>query len=665
MPQQIEIPGKGIVEFPDGMANDAIAAAIQKNYPDLRQTPHLADTFGNAMVKGATGLADTVINTPENLFKLGQVGFGTLATKFGRSDLAPDVQTTPNRVTDAARKYGVLDDTAEPNTTAGRIVDFTGQVLGGGGVNPAALARSPGLANMGGQVAKALMTGTAGGTAKEVASHYTDSPIGQSIASFLGMMTPAFLPGMRPSSGRAVANALRGVEPQDYLSAQTLQRDAAGMGAPITGAEAIAQTKGASPLTAIQRVIEQSPKGSPIMTNFMTARPEGNRQALDSVTSAMGPLPPSPSSISPALQDAAKAALTDARQTGNAAAEPFYRAAEKQQVPLADWNVLTQDPAVNQAILRVKSQPEWGVSKEPPGSVKLLDAAKRWIDGKLESVQTTNSEKRIWGDANDKIKTTADAASPDYKIARALVAENHKNVVTPMQRSPIGDLAYAKPAPGDTLMREQSNILMPQTPKVLNEQTIQQTVATLQKQNPAAVPDFLRQNLQSIFDETSQKIQSGANQWGGAKYAAVVSGNAQQAKNLQALIESLPNGKQAYSGFRRMLDVMEAQGKREPPGSRTEFNKQISEGLSGGGIGSTTAAVLSPGYWGTVVKDWYDKFRYGSNSKQMATLLTDPESVTKLRALANLAPNDTKATQLVSSLLQSNRDLANKDDLPK
>jgi hypothetical protein len=35
MSQQIEVPGQGIVEFPDGMPDDQISAAIKKNYPNL------------------------------------------------------------------------------------------------------------------------------------------------------------------------------------------------------------------------------------------------------------------------------------------------------------------------------------------------------------------------------------------------------------------------------------------------------------------------------------------------------------------------------------------------------------------------------------------------------------------------------------------------------
>ena len=31
MPQRIEVPGHGIVEFPDGMSDDAISAAIKAN----------------------------------------------------------------------------------------------------------------------------------------------------------------------------------------------------------------------------------------------------------------------------------------------------------------------------------------------------------------------------------------------------------------------------------------------------------------------------------------------------------------------------------------------------------------------------------------------------------------------------------------------------------
>ncbi len=45
MPQRIEVPGMGIVEFPDGMDDNAIAAAIQQNMPKVTPEQRQADAL--------------------------------------------------------------------------------------------------------------------------------------------------------------------------------------------------------------------------------------------------------------------------------------------------------------------------------------------------------------------------------------------------------------------------------------------------------------------------------------------------------------------------------------------------------------------------------------------------------------------------------------------
>lgn len=42
MAQTVEVPGKGLVEFPDGMTTEAMSAAIQKNFPDIQQQRRLS-----------------------------------------------------------------------------------------------------------------------------------------------------------------------------------------------------------------------------------------------------------------------------------------------------------------------------------------------------------------------------------------------------------------------------------------------------------------------------------------------------------------------------------------------------------------------------------------------------------------------------------------------
>jgi hypothetical protein len=56
MPQRIDVPGMGIVEFPDGMNDAQIASAIQRSMP--QQAPKPEEGFGQAMLIGAGRATD-------------------------------------------------------------------------------------------------------------------------------------------------------------------------------------------------------------------------------------------------------------------------------------------------------------------------------------------------------------------------------------------------------------------------------------------------------------------------------------------------------------------------------------------------------------------------------------------------------------------------------
>ena len=175
-------------------------------------------------------------------------------------------------------------------------------------------------------------------------------------------------------------------------------------------------------------------------------------------------------------------------------------------------------------------------------------------------------------------------------------------------------------------------------------------MADLSKQDPTAARDFVRQNLQAIFDESAQNLVGGANQWGGAKFAAQVAGNPRQKDNLQALVESVGN-RQTWVGFNRMLDVLEATGKRHAPGSQTAFNQQLAGELSAGGLGAIPASIASPQKAMGLIGGWYDNFRFGKNTAEMAAILTDPKSVQLMQALAKEAPSSARASAIVAQIL--------------
>ena len=587
--------------------------------------------------------AGAVVGMPQSIMQLGMMGARKIGDMLG-ADTKYAHPTFGNLGGVVEKGYDSISELVtgkpvyKPQTGPGRIVDTTGQVLVSGP----------------GSIPQKATIGAASGVSGEAARQFTNNPILIGLAQMLGGGLASIPFIVRSVPAENINSAIAGIDEQHLAKAQKLMDDAAKMGTPLTGAEAIAQVTGKNNLQDIQRVIEGSKQSSGIIQPTMNARPEANQAAFQKVGDTIAATVPNPSATPVRLQEAAQSAITKARQAGNAAAKPSYDAAATQKIPPQEWNNLTQDPMVQKAIQAVKSDPMWGVANEVEGSVRWLDAAKRWIDD--AKIKAGPNEARILDGANTRIKTIADAASPDYAQARAIVAQNRQQVVKPMENSPVGDIARTGgpaggPRPsGETMMVQQSNVLMPSSPRALDPLTIHSTVNTLSKQDPRVAAQWTRQNLEGIFNEATQANVGGANQWGGAKFASQVAGNQSQRDNLQALVEAT-SGKQAWNGFNRMLEVMEAQGKRLAPGSNTARDIRTGENLSGAGIGGAPAVAASPTAAMNVVYNWYQNFRYGKNTAEMARILTDPKSVDLMKQLAKEAPTSSKATALTAQIV--------------
>ncbi len=95
MPQQIDVPGMGVVEFPDGMNDADIVAAIQKNSPKSEEKGSslagMAKTAATAPVRMAAGLA----GMPADLLHLGMRALGdnlTSSNNYGSEAITKGVE---------------------------------------------------------------------------------------------------------------------------------------------------------------------------------------------------------------------------------------------------------------------------------------------------------------------------------------------------------------------------------------------------------------------------------------------------------------------------------------------------------------------------------------------------------------------------------------------
>lgn len=218
--------------------------------------------------------------------------------------------------------------------------------------------------------------------------------------------------------------------------------------------------------------------------------------------------------------------------------------------------------------------------------------------------------------------------------------------------SRVEQLPIGKIAKRDVTTKSAIDALFPSNPLPNSQVEIAQTMSELAKRSPTVAGQLVRVHAESVFNNAAKDLQTGANQAGGAKFRAQLVGNSQQAENLRASVEALPNGQQRWEGFNRLLDVLEATGTRQNVGSRTAYNVEINKAQGAGGlardvgkIGANPTRLLQP------LADKYDQWKLGQNLGQLATILTDPNSANLLRAIARAPRDGRRSTDLAIRLV--------------
>jgi hypothetical protein len=590
-----------------------------------------------SLKKAGLGIGDIIGGWPEdvsNMYKYATTPNATLPNK-----------STP--LTNYAARQGFITPQNEPNTPVLKAIDFTTQLGATGGINPMSLMKA-GMNKTAMEASKDIAkqfgrTGAAGvvGSATEQGLESLGaSPVQQMIGTGLTMSgTGAATGGVRSTPADIVNRGLKGVTPEQMNLAKLLVQDSYKLGAPITGSEAIAQVSGNKSLAGTQRFLENSSSSQGTMNQFMANRPEGARKAFE--VTVEGVSPNAPTSATPRnLENAAGQVIKKAESSLTANVEPYFSKAGTNAVNKIDIEGMLQTPRISDAVDYVRSTAKYGVKNEPQNSLKTLIAAKQYLDDEFSKQMNsvTGAEKnaaRVTWSANRKLDDFLNYVSPEYAQGSKNFEVAQKTQFEPMKAGPVGKIAE-----GDVA----ANVLMPAKPISLYPEDIERTANLLRRKDPSALPDWTRQNLKGIFNETTQKLVGGDNQFGGAKFASTIAGNAQQRKNLEALVTS-GSSKNAWQGFEKFLDVVEAQGQRMPANSATSFNEITKAELSGGPV----SKALTPFKPSNIVL-WAENVQLGKNADMLAKMLTDPDSVSKLEELARTGPKSAKTQALVNAL---------------
>jgi hypothetical protein len=122
MPQIIDVPNLGQVEFPDDMSDDQIVAAIKKN--TMSTTDRVVGGAKHALQKAGFGIKEA-LDVPAQYLesKFGTTALGKLGASLGMPTAADSAEQTPKDI-------AALEERDAPvlETTAGKVGDFGGTV---------------------------------------------------------------------------------------------------------------------------------------------------------------------------------------------------------------------------------------------------------------------------------------------------------------------------------------------------------------------------------------------------------------------------------------------------------------------------------------------------------------------------------------------------------
>lgn len=287
-------------------------------------------------------------------------------------------------------------------------------------------------------------------------------------------------------------------------------------------------------------------------------------------------------------------------------------------------------------------------------TTRLLDAA---TDAETGAI--SGKKLRAGLQANEDLL----AQHPEVRDRLSAIASARDGMAA-VERSPLGRIAQ-KPD-----LKRAIGTLFEREPLAGGEAEIGATMGALAKSDPQAAKQLARIHLKTTFDDATRDLRGLPAQYGGAGFASAVSGNSQQAKNLQAGIRALPNGNTLWQGLDRFLTTLRATGYRPQKGSDTAFNAQIQEELAGGksvggAIASTVASAVGGGGVAGFVGaggarllaakksagDAFTRYQIGRNGAAIARMLFDPAALPDLRALVKSPPGSRNADLFTRRLL--------------
>lgn len=618
-----DLPG-ALVEWSGDKVKKGLGADMRKFSEQVAYGGPLGEVVRNAQRILVSGSLQKMGVDPNLAESLGSMAPG----------MAPGVMATPSGAQIRAVRTQLAGPDYEPKTKTGEFARTLGQFA------PAALAPASAVERVAVVAAPALLSEGAGqalkGTKYETAGRVGGALLGGGPAAAVSTRSKAL--------AKILAKDLENVTPEQLAAARALQESAP---FPITAPEAVDQVTGsASTIGTRQRIVEGTSQGRTRYAAALADRPQRVRDATLETLDLIAPKTADPVALGLKSQDAASSAINRTRQDINAQASPLYDALAEQTMAPTHYAELTENAAYKAALQAFRGDPVLSAQyKKLPDSnlavvnevVKQLDALKDAATPGVTNPTGNATKAALYAEARQMADRAAGLVSDEWRQARDIVREGRAATLNPMKAGPTGRIAESPD------VKAQTAALYPSAP--IEGATVPAAVA-INATGPELAAALTRQHLANNLNEATQNLQGGANQYGGAKFAAQTWGNPEQRAVLEQGIgmaspEALPQ-------WKALALALEATGKRQPPGSQTAMNIEDLKNLGEAGAAGAIGGVVNSAPWSSRgIAEALRRYQLGSNADQLAKLYLGEPGTFEAEALRAIqrAPNSDLATR--------------------
>jgi hypothetical protein len=556
----------------------------------------------------------------------------------------------------------------KPTTTAGRIAQGAGEVVGGGVLDPAlgAARAAPRIAsralldNLAQRYARELPRNVATGTVAATVGEKTENPVAAIVAGAATGTGTSMLSrqnaSLRAAFGKAIPNDVTDAE---IRQAEDMFQDAQRRGLSLSRPNALDQvTGGRTRLSELQRVTESS--GAEPYRGFYSGTEGQVERAGTDVLNQITPPSATPSLVGQRAAEGANQSVQGAIDDVNRATRPQYAQIDPRQTTQGELQRLMQDEAFADAYQRVMTHSDYADRRAglPPDSVGVIDLVRRDMESRQTNLTTPGGEPQVGMNPTrasglagpiDRAQEVASMASrptgpigpqqpgvptPLEEVQRQQAILREQNV-DPLQAGPEGRAARQLP---QATTQGVVQAFFPKAPLENSHHEVARAVGDLYGRNPQAARELVRNYLGTELQRATTVNIPGEPYTSGAGFSKNVTGNPQQHRNIQAALQAI--NPQAAQAFDRLIDIFDAMGKRQHPGSKTAFNTEDIADLKKRGW--TDEGIKAIAGIGTSIPrqfaDRIERIRLGQNVNELADLFTNPAREADFRNLALTRP---------------------------